>query len=94
MLVQSRRNGETAIEEGGELERVVKITVLQFASRRMKFGIVVDGDTPAYREEAWQVAAAYRHLATASAAAAASPAGDARRGAKEFIAWGPRRTRT
>ena len=43
MLVSSRRNGETVVVGGGGgLGRVVKITVLQIASGRVKLGF--DGD--------------------------------------------------
>lgn len=55
MLVLSRRNGETVIVgEGGGLERVVKITVLQSSSGRVKLGFEVNGDIPVHREEVWQ----------------------------------------
>ena len=55
MLVLSRKNRETVVVGGGGgLGRVVKITVLQIASGRVKLGFEVDGDVPVHREEVWQ----------------------------------------
>lgn len=55
MLVLSRRNGETVVVGGGGgLGRVLKVTVLQIASGRVKLGFEVDGDIPVHREEVWQ----------------------------------------
>ena len=55
MLILSRRNGETVVVGGGGgLQRVLKITVLQIASDRVKLGFEVDGDIPVHRDEVWQ----------------------------------------
>ena len=54
MLVLSRKNGETVVVGGGRPGRVVRITVVQITSGRVKLGFEVDGDIPVHREEVWQ----------------------------------------
>lgn len=55
MLVLSRKNRESVvIGGGGGLERVLKVTVLEIDSGKVKLGFEVDSDIPVNRLEVWE----------------------------------------
>lgn len=55
MLVLSRKSLESVVVGGGGgLDRLLKITVLEVASGKVKLGFEVDADIPVYRQEIWE----------------------------------------
>jgi carbon storage regulator CsrA len=55
MLVLSRKSQETVVVGGGGgLARLLKITVLEIASGKVKLGFDVDADIPVHRLEIWE----------------------------------------
>jgi carbon storage regulator CsrA len=55
MLVLSRKNLESVIVGGGgDLERLLKVTVQEIASGKVKLGFDVDVDIPVHRLEVWE----------------------------------------
>jgi carbon storage regulator CsrA len=55
MLVLSRKNRESVVVGGGGgFQRLLKVTVLEVASGKVKLGFEVDADVPVYRQELWE----------------------------------------
>ena len=54
MLVFSRRNREAVVVGGGGFGGLLKISVLEIASGRVKLGFEVDADIPVHRLEIWE----------------------------------------
>ena len=55
MLVLSRKNRESVVMGGGGgLARLLKVTVLEIASGKVKLGFEVDADIPVHRLEIWE----------------------------------------
>lgn len=55
MLILSRKNRQSVmVGGGGGLERVLKITVLEVATGKVKLGFEVDADIPVHRLEIWE----------------------------------------
>jgi len=55
MLVLSRKSQESVVIGGSsQFERLLKITVLEIASGKVRLGFNVDADIPVHREEVWQ----------------------------------------
>jgi carbon storage regulator CsrA len=55
MLVLTRRNQQSVVMGGGGgLDRVLKVTVLEIAGRKVKLGFDVEGDIPVHRLEIWE----------------------------------------
>lgn len=55
MLVLSRKLQESVIVGGGGgLDRLLKITVVEITSGKVKLGFEVDADIPVHRLEVWE----------------------------------------
>jgi carbon storage regulator CsrA len=55
MLVLSRKNRESVVVGGDDgLHRLLKVTVLDIQSTRVKLGFEVDDDVPVHRSEVWE----------------------------------------
>lgn len=55
MLVLSRKNRQAVVVgSGGSLERLLKITVLEISSGKVKLGFEVAAEIPVYRLELWE----------------------------------------
>jgi carbon storage regulator CsrA len=55
MLVLSRKNREmVVVGGGGSFPGLLKITVLEVASGKVKLGFEVDADVPVHRLEIWE----------------------------------------
>ena len=55
MLVLSRKNNESVVIGGhNPMERLLKVTVLQISSGRVKLGFEVNDDVPVHRLEVWE----------------------------------------
>ena len=55
MLVLSRKNRESVmVGGGGGFDRLLKITVLEIASGKVKLGFEVDANIPVHRLEIWE----------------------------------------
>ena len=55
MLVLSRRNQESVVVGGGGgFPGLLKVTVLEIATGRVKLGFEVDGEIPVHRLELWE----------------------------------------
>jgi carbon storage regulator CsrA len=55
MLVLSRKNRESVVVGGSDgLHRLLKVTVLDIQSTRVKLGFEVDDDVPVHRTEVWE----------------------------------------
>ena len=54
MLVLSRKSNESVVIGGhNPMERLLKVTVLQISSGRVKLGFEVNDDVPVHRLEVW-----------------------------------------
>ena len=55
MLVLARKNREAVVVGGVEgFPRLLKVTVLEIASGKVKLGFEVDAEVPVYRLEIWE----------------------------------------
>ena len=55
MLVLSRKSGQSVVVgEPGDVERLLKITVLAIKGATVKLGFEVDADIPVHRSEVWE----------------------------------------
>jgi carbon storage regulator len=55
MLVLSRKHREAVVVGGGgSLATLLKVTVLEIASGKVKLGFEVDADIPVHRLEIWE----------------------------------------
>lgn len=55
MLVLTRKNEESIVVGGSKgFEHVMRITVLEIGSGRVKLGFEVDREVPVHREEVWE----------------------------------------
>ena len=55
MLVLSRKSGEAVVVgDPGDLQRVLKVTVLAIKGATVKLGFEVDADVPVHRSEVWE----------------------------------------
>jgi carbon storage regulator len=55
MLVLSRKNRESVVVgDGGGLDRLLKVTVLEISAGRVKLGFEADGCVPVHRLEIWE----------------------------------------
>ncbi|NLS94050.1 MAG: carbon storage regulator [Planctomycetaceae bacterium] len=55
MLVLSRKSGQSVVVgEPGELQRLLKVTVLAIKGATVKLGFEVDADIPVHRSEVWE----------------------------------------
>ena len=55
MLVLSRKSGQSVVAgEPGDLQRLLKITVLAVKGASVKLGFEVDADVPVHRLEVWE----------------------------------------
>lgn len=55
MLVLSRKSGEAVVVgELGDLQRLLKVTVLAIKGATVKLGFEVDADVPIHRSEVWE----------------------------------------
>ncbi|MGD0541705.1 MAG: carbon storage regulator [Tepidisphaeraceae bacterium] len=55
MLVLSRRSCESVVvgDPAGQVEQMLKVTVLEIAKGRVRLGFEVAGDVPIHRWEVW-----------------------------------------
>jgi carbon storage regulator CsrA len=55
MLVLSRKNQESVVVGGASgFERMLKVTVIEIRSGRVRLGFEVDADVPVHRSEVWE----------------------------------------
>ena len=55
MLVLSRKSGQSVVVgEPGEVQRLLKVTVLAIKGATVKLGFEVDTDIPVHRSEVWE----------------------------------------
>ncbi len=55
MLVLSRKSGQSVVVgEPGELQRLLKVTVLAIKGATVNLGFEVDADIPVHRSEVWE----------------------------------------
>ena len=55
MLVLSRKTGEAVVVgDPGDLQRLLKVTVLAIKGATVKLGFEVDADVPVHRSEVWE----------------------------------------
>ena len=68
MLVLSRKNREAVVVGGSDaFPRLLKITVLEIATGKVKLGFELDGSIPVYRLELWERMCASGELSSPSA---------------------------
>jgi carbon storage regulator CsrA len=55
VLVLSRKSGQSVVVgEPGDIERLLKVTVLAIKGATVKLGFEVDADVPVHRSEVWE----------------------------------------